>query len=350
MKTYYNLWGDFAVKPWPDNEPVTKVAQSALDAFLSHARNNVCNGDEAQYRWLIGFFGHLIQKPEEKPLVAIVLKGPKGSGKNSLIETVGYLLGNHFLVTSNRRYLVGSFNGHLERLLFFCLDEAFWSGDKQAEGILKDMITGKEHVIEHKGKEPYTVNNLCRVAILGNEDWIVPASHDERRFFVLEVGDGRKQDNDFFQTMREGMEMGGYRLLLRFLKTYPLAGFNPNKPPRTGALLDQKHSSLPVEHEWWLESLGVGRLVCSDFGEGWPTRLSTERFRSALARYAKERNVRSRIPNEKALGKAIRKVLPQIDHKKNSGNAGYDYVLPPLADCRAAWDKFIGHEEEWSVI
>jgi uncharacterized C2H2 Zn-finger protein len=34
-------------------------------------------------------------------------------------------------------------------------------------------------------------------------------------------------------------------------------------------------------------------------------------------------------------------------HKKRSGNTGYDYVLPPLADCRAAWDKFIGHEEEW---
>jgi hypothetical protein len=46
----------------------------------------------------------------------------------------------------------------------FALDEAFWSGDKQAEGTLKDLITGRDHVIEHKGKEPYTVANKTRVA------------------------------------------------------------------------------------------------------------------------------------------------------------------------------------------
>ena len=156
-----------------------------------------------------------------------------------------------------------------------------------------------------------------------------------------------KQDNAFFQAMREGMEMGGYRLLLRFLKNYSLAGFDPNRPPSTGALLDQKHATLSTEHEWWLECLTAGRLISSDFGDGWPERISTERFRAAVARYAKERNVRSRVPSEIALGKAIRKALPAIDHKKRSGNTGYDYVLPSLADCRAAWDKFIGHEEEW---
>ena len=346
-KIFYNLWSGFCYEPWPDDEPVTKTAQQAVDAYLGHLKTNICNGNEAHYHWLISYFGHLVQKPEEKPLVALVLKGAKGSGKNVAIETVGTLLGNHFLVTSNRRYLVSAFNGHLERLLMFCLDEAFWSGDRSTEGILKDLITGKEHVIEHKGKEPFTVSNLCRVAIIGNESWLVPASHDERRFFVLEVGDGRKQDNAFFQAMREGMEMGGYRLLLRFLKNYSLAGFDPNRPPSTGALLDQKHATLSTEHEWWLECLTAGRLISSDFGDGWPERISNERFRAAVARYAKERNVRSRVPSEIALGKAIRKALPAIDHKKRSGNTGYDYVLPSLADCRAAWDKFIGHEEEW---
>jgi hypothetical protein len=92
----------------------------------------------------------------------------------------------------------------------FALDEAFWSGDKQAEGVLKDLITGRDHVIEHKGKEPYSVANKTRVVIIGNEDWLIPASHDERRFAFFDVGDGRKQDRAFFQSMREGMEAGGY--------------------------------------------------------------------------------------------------------------------------------------------
>src|SRR5690606_13114237 len=147
-------------------------------------------------------------------------RGGKGTGKNALVDRVGYLLGNHYLLTSNRRYLVGNFNGHLEHCLLFALDEAFWSGDKQAEGQLKDLITGSHHVIEHKGKEPYSVENCTRIVIIGNEEWLVPSSHDERRFAVFHVGDGRKQDRAFFQAMREGMERGGYRLLLRYLLDY----------------------------------------------------------------------------------------------------------------------------------
>ena len=346
-ETHYNLWKGFSVEPWPDDEPVTKEAQEVLDDFLRHMKDNVCNGSDSLYRWLLGYFAHIVQKPYEKPLVALVFHGSKGVGKNAVIERIGGLLGSHSLSTSDYRYLVGNFNSHLEHLLLFVLDEAFWSGDRRAEGVLKNLITGTHHVIERKGHEPFKIENRTRVVIIGNEEWLVPASHDERRFAVFHVGEGNKQDRQFFERMKKNMEAGGYRLLLRYLQGVSLKGFDPNEAPQTRALLDQKHATLSTEHEWWLECLTAGRLISSDFGDGWPERISTERFRAAVARYAKERNVRSRVPSEIALGKAIRKALPAIDHKKRSGNTGYDYVLPSLADCRAAWDKFIGHEEEW---
>src|SRR5262249_45615909 len=131
-------------------------------------------------------------------------KGAKGTGKNSLVEQgIGRILGPHFMATADRRFLVGNFNGHLENLLGLALDEAFWSGDKQAEGILKSLITSNVHTIEHKGKEAYSVANLVRIFILGNESWVVPASHDERRYAVFDVGDRNKQDTKFFTQMRE---------------------------------------------------------------------------------------------------------------------------------------------------
>lgn len=349
-KGFYNLWRGFAVEPLAPGEQPTKDMKDALDAFLEHARENVCRGDATLYRWLIGYFAHLVQKPSEKPLVALVFRGGKGVGKNALVDRVGALLGNHYLLTSNRRYLVGNFNSHLEYRLLFALDEAFWSGDKQAEGQLKDLITGSHHVIEHKGKEPYSVENCTRIVIIGNEEWLVPSSHDERRFAVFHVGDGRKQDRAFFQAMREGMERGGYRLLLRYLLDYDLSGIDVNEAPSTDALMDQKLATLEPFHQWWLDCLTEGRLVGSDFGGEWPAEIDRERFRAAFDRHSRQRNIKGRQPDSRQVGKMLKACLPSIGTRRSGDReAGQPwlYVLPPLERCRKEWEAFIGHEVSW---
>jgi hypothetical protein len=337
---FYNVWKGFAYEPiaHPAGHP-------AVDAFLEHAKVNVCRGDVGLFRWLIGYFAHLVQRPWEKPLVALVLRGGKGVGKNAVIERVGALLGGHFLLTSNRRYLVGNFNGHLENCLLFALDEAFWSGDKQAEGQLKDLITGRYHVIEHKGKEPYQIENRTRVVIIGNEDWLVPASHDERRFAVFDVGEGRKQDRHFFEDMRVRLETGGYRFFLRHLLDFDLTGLDLNEAPKTEALAEQKHHSLDLVHQWWLECLEEGRVSASDLAEGWQREVNCETFRTAFARYAKDRRAGKWLPDSRSIGRIMKKCLPAIFHKKT--RQGYVYVMPVLEEARAAWCKFMGHEVAW---
>lgn len=342
---FFNLWKGFAY------EPAERYEQHpAVEQFLEHARSNVCRGDDTLFRWLIGYFAHLVQRPWEKPLVALVFRGGKGVGKNALIERVGALLGGHFLLASNRRYLIGNFNGHLENCLMFALDEAFWSGDKQAEGTIKDLITGKNHVIEHKGKEPYSVANKTRVVIIGNEDWLVPASHDERRFAVFDVGDGRKQDRRFFTAMRTGMESGGYGQLLRFLLDYDIKDIDLNEAPSTKALMDQKHHSLDPLHQWWLDCLEEGRIIGAEF-TGWPAEIECERFRAAFRRHVKERNIRSRIPEDRAIGRLMKQCAPGVVKrrlsKQEDGSQPYAYHLPPVAEARAEWCAFIGHAQEW---
>lgn len=344
---FYNLWHGFAFTPLPADEQPSPAAQWALDAWLDHLRANVCNGDLKLADWLISYFAHLVQRPWEKPLVALCFKGEKGVGKNAAVERVGALLGQHAMTTADRRYLTGNFNGHLENCLLFVLDEAFWSGDKQAEGIVKNLITGQHHVIEHKGKEQFKVDNLTRIVILGNEDWLVPASHDERRFAVFHCGNGRKQDTEFFEQMRLKMEAGGYRLLLRYLLNPALLTANVNVAPITAALLDQKISSLEPVHQWWLSCLLEGRIVASDFGAEWPEEVACDRVRQAFARYFKDRNIRNRAPTDQMIGRQIKAACPKIVHTKRSAAVGYVYVLPPLAECRAAWDAHLGLGSGW---
>lgn len=348
-RQFYNLWRGFAVEPWPDDVPPPAEAQAGLDDFLGHALTNVCGGDQTLFDWLMGYFAHIVQRPWEKPLVALVFKGRKGVGKNALIEHIGRLLGSHFLITSKRRYLVSNFTGHLENLLLFALDEAFWSGDKEAEGTLKDLITGKNHVVEHKGKEPYIVDNRTRIAIIGNESWMVPASYDERRFAVFDVGLGRQRDVAFFRQLQSHMDGGGYRLLLRHLLGLPFDVQGYMDAPKTEGLLDQKHASLDPFGEWLLACLTEGSVLGSDFAGQWPEKIECNRFRDAFGHWARKRGIRSRLPTERELGKSLYDMLPAVTHRRarTDGSLGYVYTLPPLTECRAAWDTFIGHTVAW---
>lgn len=344
---WYNLWRGFGVEPL--NEGEQGDSHPAVAAFLEHARENVCHGDPLLYRWLIGYFAHLVQKPSEKPHTALVFKGKKGVGKSALIERLGELIAGNYVSVANRRFLLSNFNSHLENCLLIKFEEAFWSGEKGTDGTLKDLITGQTHLIERKGVEAYKLKNLTRVCILGNEDWIIPASDDERRYAVFEVGEARREDEQFFDDMRVGLEKGGYSHLLRYLLDFDLTGLSFNKAPKTKALLEQKLETLDPFHQWWYDSLCDGSIYRDDFDGGWPEFVRKDRFRESFFDYMRGRQIRTRFPNERTIGKLFFRCLPRAMSKKKREGEGCisGYTVPSLADCRDAWDKFIGHKSDW---
>lgn len=345
---FYNLWKGFRVKPLAPDEIPSPRAQASLDTFLAHARENICENDPFLSHWLISYFAHMIQRPSEKPLVAVVFKGGKGLGKSVFVSRIRYLLGDHATVVSHRHRLTGNFNSVLENKIFLTLEEAFWSGDKVAEGVLKELITGDTHSIERKNHETYEVDNCLRLAILGNEDWVVPASADERRYAVFNIRKGRFGDRDFHE-MRLGMEAGGYPLLLRFLQNYDLSDIDFSRAPKSTGLLEQKIESLSPFHTWWHDSLDCGTLLGSQFEGRWPETISVQAFRTAFQAELKLKNVNVRVIGPKQIRNELRKCCPSVENRaKRSTNEVYKaYFLPPLAQARQEWETYIGHSEVW---
>jgi hypothetical protein len=344
---WFNMWRGFAVKP-------TEVSgHPMVERWKEHLFENVCNQDKKLADWLTGWFAHLVQKPFEKPLVAIVFRGGKGVGKNALVERIARLLGGHAMTTSRRRYLVGNFTSHLQRCLMFVLDEAFWSGDKEAEGVVKDLVTGTEHLIELKGKESFTVRNLTRVVVIGNEEWLVPASADERRWAVFEVGEGRKQDRKYFEEMRLGIdEQGGAAHLLRYLLDYKITQ-DVNLAPNTVGLVSQKISSLEPVPQWWYDTLAAGLIAGGDWGGEWPDAIPSNRLRDALRRWVGNRNIKGRLPNDVNFGKVLRQMAPSFEKKKigarlKEGDTSYAYFKAPLETLRREFDRYIGGGVPWT--
>jgi hypothetical protein len=80
---YYNLWRGFTCRPLA-YEAATLPQREGFDMFVDHARKNVCNGDEALFQWLIGYFAHMVQRPFERPLTTLVLRGRRESVRTQL--------------------------------------------------------------------------------------------------------------------------------------------------------------------------------------------------------------------------------------------------------------------------
>jgi hypothetical protein len=183
---YMNFWRGFSVEPAAP-ESVERGAGSAYKTFRDHLLNNVCSGDPEIFKYVFGWMAHIVQKPRERLGTAIVLRGLRGTGKSKVGEVLGSLFEENYIPVDDARYVTGQFNVHMMRCLLLQADEAVWAGDKAAEGRLKGLITSETQMIEPKKVDPTRHKNYLRVIMTSNEDWVVPAGMDERRFCVLDV-------------------------------------------------------------------------------------------------------------------------------------------------------------------
>jgi len=348
-KGAYNLWRGFAAKPSAD------PSGSACQLFIDHMADNVCNGDEKHFVWLMGWFAQIMQDPARKKSTSIVLRGKQGTGKTIVGKTIGALLGGHYGLFSEPRYLTGRFNSHLMDLLLLHLDEATWGGDHAAAGRLKSLVTSDVHPIEFKGREPLTVRNLVRVMITGNSDWLVPAGMEDRRFYILDVGEGHMQDHAYFAALERQMNAGGREALLGYLLAYDLSDIDLDTIPTTAGLLDQKLASLTSCQQWWHDTLQRGVLAGDTEGTG---EAPCDSLYASYIDHA-SRTGRTRRSMETEMGVFLSKAVPGLARVRRWGADAtrfYCYSFPKLADCRAAWLSAMrtdvtpdeGERTEWS--
>ena len=197
------------------------------------------------------------------------------------------------------------------------------------------------------------MKSLTRVAIVGNEDWLVPATEDERRYAVFDVGEGRIQDRKFFNDMRKGMEAGGYACLLRYLLDFHI-NCDVNEAPNTKGLINQKLAGLEPVQQWWYDTLAAGTIAGGDWAGEWPDSIPTNRLRDALRRWVNNRNIKGRLPNDVHFGKILRQMAPSFEKKKLGGSkvvdgdTSYAYFKVDLEVLRKEFDKYIGGGAPWN--
>jgi hypothetical protein len=310
-----NLWQGFSVP----------AVAGRWDLLKAHIRDVICAGDPDHFSFLLGWMARLVQLPAEQGEVAVVMKGGEGTGKGTLARALLRILGQHGLAISNAKHLTGSFNGHLRDTVFLFADEAFWAGDKQHTGVLKALITEPFLTIEAKYQTPVQMPNFVHLMMASNEDWVVPASLDARRFFVLEVAADHANDHAYFDAIWAEMIAGGFEAMLFDLLNYDLSNYNHRHVPQTSGLHEQRKLSLPVIDEWWKDCLSrefvyQSRIGLESYFEQWYEIVSTSLLYESYIAFAKGRHERRPVSRE-WFGRYMRKQGAKAI-KPTAGNTG----------------------------
>ena len=331
-KGNYNLWRGFNVSPKRFN-PDDPDNIEGFSLFWDHLRQNIANRDKATAAYVIGWMADMVQHPRKRLGVSLVLRSDEqGTGKGLFAKIFGHLFVKHYLHVTNPRHLTGNFNAHLIDCLLLFADEAFWAGDKSAEGALKTLVTEEYRAVEIKGKDVFQAKNFTRLLIASNKSWVVPSELHDRRFVILDVNPRRKRDTDYFGKMLKQMESGGYEALLWFLLNLKIEVDLRNCMPVTNAMKDSKiHSMSPVQ-SFWYECLVEGMFGSEQNWEGHHAKTFIHDLFKAQSR--KNEHITREV-----FSKELKKLVNFQDARPHNVRS---VRFPSLAECRNDFEEKYG--------
>jgi hypothetical protein len=349
---YLNLWSGFVIEP-AENPDVSRYA-----IFRDHLFTNICAGNEKKFKYLFAFFADMVQRPRERPGVALVFRGRMGTGKTKVGEVFGSLIPRHYFLVDDPRYVTGNFNTHMASCLLLQADEAVWAGDKAAEGRLKGLITAPIQQIEAKGIDAVRLKNFIRLIMTSNEEWVVPAGKDERRFNIFDVADHVAQNHQYFREMDAELADGGLSHLLGDLLAFDLETVNLREILRTEALLEQKIRSLDSVESWWFGRLQSGAITCN--GTPWPKEIVKRVLFEDYIDTSDKIGIR-RKQEEAVFGIKLQRLAPgitarratQISYEDGGGQVikrPWCYVLPGIEEARASFEALVGQKVQWPSL
>lgn len=336
----YNLWRGYSVEPDPTGDWST---------FREHLLENAASGNEEHFNWIMGWFAQMIQRPWEKVGTSLSFRGKQGTGKTIIGKIFGYLIQQHYTLVDDVRYVFGQFNSHMASTILFHSDEGFWGGDPKHVGRLRSMVTSDTQRIEFKGRDSVEVMNYMRLLITTNQNWVVPAASEERRFAVFDIGDGREQDRDYFIDMLRQMKSGGYSGLLHDLLNFDLKKVDIGKIPNTTALRDQKETSMSDVSKFWFSCLIDGEIFPGQ-SYGWPKEVYTHRFYEVFLENLDNWGVRYK-PTSNEFFRDLAFCLPpgtgQRARRMTGGKKVWFFFPPDLEQARRYFDDLYNADFDW---
>jgi Family of unknown function (DUF5906) len=202
--------------------------------WLDHVNKIYPNDAPHIIRWL----AHRVQRPADKINHALMLGGPQGIGKDSLLEPVKRAVGPWNVAEPSPAQQMGRFNGFAKSVILR-INEAHDLGDLnryQFYEHLKIYTASPPDVlrVDEKNLREHNVLNCCGVIITTNHETdglYLPA--DDRRHYV--AWSSLTKDHfaeTYWNKLWSWYDNGGDCHVAAFLAKLDLGTFNPKAPPQ----------------------------------------------------------------------------------------------------------------------
>ena len=322
--------------------------------IMEYLRDVICSADRRLFSYLIRYLTHMLQKPEEKPGIMIVLLGGQGTGKGSLFRLLKTIWRHTTLQVSDVAHVIGNFNAAIERNYVVCMDEALFSGDRKALDRLKSMVTESTVTIEQKYQPRRSISSYHRFFAASNHKHFAQVEADDRRFAFFQVSDARKGDHAYWDNVHKAIDDPAViAAMVHEMLSLDLTNFNVRQRPKTEAHMDQRLKSLSGFDRYWFEVLQTGCFWPGGRGEPmepWedPRFVSTKTLLGGLKEYEKGARVYT-APQEREVHQALKRLCPSAerDRQTNRNILERGQQLPSLPDARNEFAQFMGGKIEW---
>jgi len=233
-------------------DDMAKLRDGPLKPFCDHMLDIIASGDTNLYDYVMHFVRATLITPWRKLRTCIVFRGDEGLGKGTVLSVLESCLGSKYVSKpSDLDAAISGFNAaELEGKLLMFLDEAVFGGCKKSTGKLKKLITENYLQSEQKYCERRTIENCMSVMMASNEDHVVQAGKNSRRWVVLEcsnrlAGSATTESQAYFAKVRAT----DCQLLVNYLNSLPGADVWDECaiPSTAGTTVQRKQSLRPVQ-------------------------------------------------------------------------------------------------------
>ena len=196
-----------------------------------------------------------VQKPFEKvPIILTWCNTRKGCGKGTFKLFLQKLFScNENILTSYNKIgqFTSNFNSELETCLFLVLEEVSATKNnslKEFSGLLKDISSMTELLVEKKGMDRRICPFYGNVIIFSNEFFCVQVSHDNRRHVIFETNNEKSNDTEFFQNVYQELNnLEVMKSAWNFFLHLDISNWDFRKLPKTELLKRLQRCSESIE-------------------------------------------------------------------------------------------------------
>ena len=325
----YNLYSGLKFNT-DDN---TTYDAEVIAPFIKHIEY-LCKEEEGNNKpitnYVLNWFSHIIQKPEVKTKVALVIFSiTEGVGKNIVSDIFNQLVLGYNAKFRDTSALTDRFNAEMMGKLFVVGDEINARATEVANE-LKDIITREDENIELKGKDKLFLNDYKNYYFTTNNENVFKVSNTDRRFMFIEAPDDKRTEEGYYANLFNfKKDDAKLKHLFNYFNSRDISAFETRNIVKTEYKINLIMANLPAYIKFAIERVSYIR------GE---TLTPKELYDMSIS-YAKDNRMISTY-TERLFTVQFKKIFEPY-YRPDSKTRRSQYTFPDSDELKADIDKLV---------